>query len=63
MKAQKSEKAQYLDASQTARFRQKLAAQVTEQAGDHPLGSLDLHQLQRINSDIRAKDLNEWLTV
>ncbi|MEN5032079.1 ankyrin repeat domain-containing protein [Pseudomonas sp. Ps21-P2] len=63
VKAQKSEKALYLDASQTALFRQKLAAEVAEQAGDKPLGTLDLSQLQRINSDIRAKDLSEWLPV
>jgi hypothetical protein len=60
VKAGKSEKAQYLDASQTALFRQKLAAQVAEQAGDEPLGTLELHQLQRINSDIRAQNLSEW---
>lgn len=63
VKAQKSEKAQYLDASQTTLFRQKLAAEVAEQAGDKPLGTLDLAQLQRINSDIRAKNLSEWLPV
>lgn len=63
VKGQRGEKALYLDASQTAMFKQKLAAHVVEQAGDQPLETLELQQLQRINSDIRAKNLSEWLPV
>jgi hypothetical protein len=63
VKGQSGEKARYLDASHAALFRAKLAAEVADHAGDAPLGTLDLHQLQRINSDIRAKDLSEWLPV
>lgn len=63
VKGQSGEKARYLDASHAALFRGKLAAEVAAQSGDKPLGTLDLHHLQRINSDIRAKDLSEWLPV
>ena len=63
IKGQNGEKAQYLDAQKITAFRQTLAAQVTEQAGDKPLGSLGLQQLQGINSSIRAHDLREWLKV
>ncbi|AZE55867.1 hypothetical protein C4K03_3714 [Pseudomonas synxantha] len=53
--------AQYLDAQNIATFRQKLAAQVADQAGEQPLPALGLHQLQEINSRIRANDLSEWI--
>lgn len=63
VKSKSGEKARYLDASHAASFRGKLAAEVAGQAGDKPLGTLELQQLQRINSDIRARNLSEWLPV
>ncbi|MGG5220780.1 ankyrin repeat domain-containing protein [Pseudomonas syringae pv. coryli] len=63
VKGQKSEKAQYLDAQQIQAFRQNLAAQVAEQAKGKPLGALPLHQLQEINSRLRAGDLSDWTNV
>ncbi|AZE56931.1 hypothetical protein C4K03_4793 [Pseudomonas synxantha] len=61
VKGQNGSKAQYLDAQKIATFRQKLAAQVADQAGEQPLPALGLHQLQEVNSRIRANDLSEWI--
>ncbi|QUP68530.1 hypothetical protein PSYCIT7_007400 [Pseudomonas syringae Cit 7] len=63
VKGQKSEKAQYLDAQKIQAFRQNLAAQVAEQTRGKPLGALPLHQLQEINSRLRAGDLSDWTNV
>lgn len=61
IKGRNGSQAQYLDAQKIATFRQKLAAKVAEQAGEQPLPALGLHQLQEINSRIRANDLSGWL--
>ncbi|KDD66112.1 hypothetical protein ABH912_005460 [Pseudomonas sp. BT76 TE3572] len=57
IKGQNGEKAQYLDDQKIVMFRQKLLAQIAEQAGDEPLQTLSLHRLQAINSSIRANYL------
>ncbi|UZE15861.1 ankyrin repeat domain-containing protein [Pseudomonas sp. B21-054] len=58
IKGQNGEKAHYLDEQKIRAFRQKLLAEIAEQAGNDQLQTLSLHRLQDINSSIRASFLS-----